>query len=68
MARYYVHTRSDEEGDYEVHREGCNWMPRDENRMYLGEFPSCQPAVAKAKLTYPDADGCYYCSRECHTS
>ncbi|PHM63228.1 hypothetical protein Xish_02462 [Xenorhabdus ishibashii] len=28
--KYYVHTKTDNQGDHEVHREGCNRMPLDE--------------------------------------
>lgn len=63
MSRYYVHTV----GDPEVHAQGCEKMPLPENRMYLGEFSSCHGAVAEARRTYSRANGCFYCSRACHT-
>ncbi|MBD2802460.1 hypothetical protein ID854_18930 [Xenorhabdus sp. M] len=66
---YYVHTQTDNHGDYEVHREGCTHMPLTRNREYLGNFSTCVLAVAKAKqLGYRTADGCYWCSPSCHTS
>lgn len=37
-ARYYVHTQPAADGDHEVHRDGCSWMPMPENRKYLGDF------------------------------
>lgn len=55
-------------GDHEVHKDGCSRMPNPENRVWLGDFPSCHEAVRVAKRIDPEADGCFYCSRDCHTS
>lgn len=68
MARYYVNKNAQSNGDHEVHTTGCSFMPEPENRLYLGEFATCRSAVTEAKKTYPKSNGCYYCSRECHTS
>ncbi len=67
MARYYVNKRAQANGDHEVHKLGCSYMPSEENRKYLGDFTSCRPAVAAARKEYRQVNGCYYCSRECHT-
>lgn len=66
MPRYYVNTNAQENGDHEVHREGCSHPPAPENRRHLGNFPSCHPAVKEASKYYPRANGCFYCSPECH--
>lgn len=66
--KYYVNVNSQQNGDHEVHTLGCSFLPDPENRIYLGEFNSCSPAVRKAKQRYSKSDGCYYCSRACHTS
>lgn len=67
--KYYVNTKAQSNGDNEVHKDGCEWMPSKENQKYLGEFESCAEAVEEAKKTYPDtANGCAHCSKECHTS
>lgn len=68
MALYYVNKNAQSNGDHEVHKRGCSWMPDPENRIYLGDFSSCKPAVREAKKHYSKSNGCYYCSRECHTS
>jgi hypothetical protein len=69
MASYYVNKNQQSNGDYEVHKTGCSYMPNIGNAHYLGEFNSCEPAVQKAKqLGYYTADGCYFCCRPCHTS
>lgn len=67
MASYYVNKNPQPNGDHEVHREGCDWLPKPENQLYLGEFTHCAPAVQKAKTYYSTADGCKYCCPACHT-
>jgi len=68
MARYYVNVTEDNGGHHEVHRLGCVKFPSPENREFLGEFSSCFLAVKKAKsLGYFTANGCWFCSRDCHT-
>ena len=67
MAHYYVNKRAQPNGDHEVHAYGCVWMPEEENRLYLGQFHSCAAAVKEAKKHYYQVNGCYYCSRACHT-
>lgn len=67
--KYYVHTQTDAQGDYEVHTERCTHLPSLLYRRELGDFASCEPAVREAKrLGYAPANGCYWCSRACHTS
>ncbi len=68
MAKYYVNKNAQSNGDHEVHKEGCSWLPKTENRIYLGEHTGCKSAVRKAKDYYDQVNGCYYCSNECHTS
>ena len=67
MARYYVNTNAQSTGEHEVHREGCSFLPLKENRVYLGEYKSCAPAVKEAAKRYQKVDGCFYCCWECHT-
>lgn len=67
MAKYYVNKNTQANGDHEVHTTGCSWLPEVDNRIYLGDFTSCGPAVTKAKETYSQSNGCYYCSRPCNT-
>ncbi len=63
---YYVDTNTDHQGDHEVHKEKCSWLPKPENRIALGEHANAHEAVRKAKAYYPTADGCYHCSPEAH--
>lgn len=68
MSNYYVNKNAQANGDREVHVSGCSFMPLTENRIYLGNFASCGPAVTEAKKHYSQSNGCYYCSNPCHTS
>lgn len=68
MARYYVNKNGQSNGDHEVHVYGCSFMPAVENRLYLGDFSSCGPAVREARKYYSTANGCYYCCNLCHTT
>ncbi len=66
MADYWVNRNAQTNGDHEVHKQGCSYMPSD--KTYLGDFSTCRSAVTEAKKTYSQSNGCYWCSRECHTS
>ena len=68
MAYYYVNKDAQPNGDHEVHQYICQWLPNSENRIYLGDFSSCGPAVAKAKDYYHKSNGCATCSPDCHTT
>lgn len=67
MKKYYVNKNAQNNGDHEVHHEGCVDIPSLDNRVYLGEYTSCLGAVATAKRKYRSADGCKICSNLCHT-
>jgi hypothetical protein len=67
VAYYYVNKNSQSNGDHEVHKSGCSYLPAEANRLYLGTFETCAPAVREAKKTYPQSNGCYFCSRACNT-
>ena len=67
MEEDYVNRQAQANGDHEVHHEDCSFLPSLSNRKNLGSHYSCHGAVKEAKKTYPKANGCYYCCRECHT-
>ena len=67
MDHYYVNQQAQYNGDHEVHKDGCSWMPENHNRQYLGNFAHCREAIRVAKRYFHQVNGCYYCSRECHT-
>lgn len=66
MNLYYLNNKAQSNGDHEVHKMGCNFMPAD--RKYLGFFSNCVDAVKEAKKTYSKSNGCFWCSKECHTT
>lgn len=68
MASYYVNNRAQLNGDHEVHVRGCYWLGLAQDTKYLGEFYSCGPAVAEAKRTWPQSNGCATCCSACHTA
>lgn len=64
---YYVRTRKDRNGYYEVHNSECYKLPAAKNREYLGCFDDCAEAILKAEnLGWEPADGCAHCSPDCH--
>lgn len=67
MPRYCVNKNAQNNGDHEVHKEGCQWWPAPNHVLDLGIHTSCTTAVAKAKQTYPQSNGCAYCSPACNT-
>jgi len=69
MASYRLNLNQQSNGDYEVHKDDCNYYPK-QNYDDLGTFSSCTPAVdeAKRKHLYKKINGCKYCSEPCHTT
>ncbi|BDR16315.1 hypothetical protein VspSTUT11_42910 [Vibrio sp. STUT-A11] len=64
---YFVNNLMDDNGDHEVHTLDCNHLPNTE-RTLVGWFDNCEDAVKAAKKFYLNSNGCYWCSRSCHTS
>lgn len=67
MKKYYVNKNAQSNGDHEVHTTGCRFMPKPENKIYLGEHVTCQTAVVEARKYFRQVNGCYFCSNSCHT-
>ena len=65
MDHYYVNDRAQDTGEHEVHKAGCKFFP--DSTTDLGKHANCHGAIEKAKEIYSNVDGCYYCSRDCHT-
>lgn len=68
MYKYYVNRNEQSNGDHEVHKEDCKYLPSIENRIFLGSYYTCHDAVRESKKYYSQTNGCYFCSRECHTT
>lgn len=67
MEKYFVNKVAQANGDHEVHKSTCSYLPLENNRLYLGMFSNCHDAVKEAKKHYTKSNGCFYCSLECHT-
>lgn len=67
MSSYFVNRNAQANGDHEVHRADCAFLPDMANRIYLGEFSECYSAVREARKYFLQVNGCYYCARHCHT-
>ena len=65
--RYAVNNNPDHRGHHEVHREGCRFWTLLTSVTPLGYHETCHTAVVAAKQIYWTADGCFYCSRTCHS-
>lgn len=68
MKNYYVNKNAQSNGDHEVHTSDCTYLPRPENRIFLGTFSSCADAVNESKKHYNQTNGCKTCCNPCHTS
>lgn len=66
MPQYYVNREDlfNPRHNHEVHKSTC--LFKSSNSIYLGEYSDAKPALAKAKQTYSDADGCASCCPEAH--
>jgi len=67
MDHYYVNNNDQPSGEHEVHKEDCSFLKIANSKKYLGYYSNCKDAVKKAKETYTNVDGCYYCCNACHT-
>lgn len=69
MEDFYLNNNAQSNGDHEVHRRNCSYFPQS-NYEFLGQFSDCKDAVRVAIAKYPlkKINGCYYCSRSCHTT
>ncbi len=67
MDTYIVNKTAQPTGEHEVHKNDCGHLPENQNRQNLGYFKNCREAVKKAKESYYNVDGCYWCCNDCHT-
>lgn len=64
--KYYVNQNGQSDGYHEVHNSKCLNKPNPKNRIYLGDYDSCLPAVREARKYYQYVDGCGHCCVRCH--
>jgi len=67
LMRFYVNKNAQSNGDHEVHRATCDWLPDVNNRIYLGDFNTSSEVVLEARKYYSQVDGCRHCCPESHT-
>ncbi|MGR9048260.1 hypothetical protein ACQ4XT_06515 [Halobacillus faecis] len=67
MAQFYVNQNQQTGGEHEVHVEGCDFMPFEQNLLELGGHDDCSNALEIARNTYEDVNGCKHCCPDCHT-
>lgn len=67
---YYINHSEQANGDHEVHRDDCAWLPDINNRTYLGYLLSSFDAIRVARQKFPAwlINGCAHCCPESHTS
>ncbi|RKQ13531.1 hypothetical protein D8M05_15665 [Oceanobacillus bengalensis] len=65
---YYYNKNTDKNGNHEVHKDSCSYLPKSQNRVYIGYKNDCSSAIQKAKndTGKSNFDGCYHCSNSCH--
>jgi hypothetical protein len=64
--RHYVNANEQGDGDHEVHTSMCRHLPDEPNRVYLGDFVTCAPAVVAARQMFHQSNGCAHCSNARH--
>ncbi|WP_272539676.1 hypothetical protein [Providencia sp. PROV197] len=66
--KYYINTLIDEYAQYQVHRQDCSYLPKELNRLFLGDFKDSISAVEAAKaFSYSKANGCYWCCKDAYS-
>lgn len=68
MDYYFVNRQAQANGDHEVHKQTCAYLPSPLNQLALGFHANCHSAVQAARAYYWQSNGCYWCSQQCHTS
>lgn len=68
MKFYYLSTKPNSEGKFEVHERDCELIPSAYDRDYLGPFNSGKEAISKAILTQVDSVLCLACSSESYVA
>ena len=61
MPTYYVDKNIQANGNHKVHKLGCNNLPKQMERIYLGSFTVSNNAIETARKYYPQVEGCNKC-------
>jgi len=68
MDTYYVSKNAQPNGDHEVHKGSCTYLPHPINFMFLGNFATTIEAVRAAKKYYDQTNGCMHCNTGHHST
>ncbi len=68
MDKFYISKFSETNGDYDVHKADCLFLPSEKHRFFLGSFDKCSEAIKKGKEIFDKPNGCYFCILNCHIS
>ena len=65
--KYYINIIGQQNGCYDLHKEGCNLLKYILCKKELGAFDNCFDALKEAKKQgFATANGCISCCRDCH--
>ncbi len=67
MDTYIANTQAQFNGDHEVHKSTCTYLPAPIHRRTLGRFATDRAALEAARRIYPRADGCAFCCPAIHS-
>jgi hypothetical protein len=62
--KYFVAVRPQTNDYHSLHKEGCPFIPENENRIYLGEFGSGMDALKDSQQIFKNTKCCIFCSKE----
>jgi hypothetical protein len=68
MPDFCVNKNAQPSGEHEVHNldAGCFNLPSPANQRALGSHAGCRQALASARTSYANVDGCAWCGPACH--
>ena len=65
--RYFISTRPRADGSHTVHREGCPFIPGEEQHLFLGNYDTLEGAVNEGNKYYKITGICVFCLKDhCH--
>lgn len=61
MTVYYLDRHPQNNGEYQLHEDGCTQLPLPSDRTYLGTFQSLDAAIQKASRIHHRCRPCAMC-------
>jgi len=58
---YYLNRNAQNNGEHEIHKEDCKFIPSLNNRILLGHYKTDEEALEVARRIFPKVDGCSHC-------